>query len=316
MKRKFINTIFVVIVLEILICCKQNNNFKSEIKNDILKDIDFESNNNYFVEKIDIDGDLILDKIISNKKYQGDDLYIFLGTKKGQFEFYIKTTNFSEDGGNQISKIEKSKSGFVIITNFPDRGYFEKKYFINYVENKLILKNIIYQTYSQKDFTKIHICNIEQNIDLGLNKFKFNLKDIPNEDERDSICDCKFEFERCLNDFKKRLKKNDLNIINDIKRYEALIQYNDLNNTNLKEYNDIAYFLEQLQLYKESIFLLEKIIKYSPTRVVAYLNIADSYWGNNQEAEAKKHYKKYLELMKSQNKDLNKILKRVNERIK
>jgi hypothetical protein len=49
---------------------------------------------------------------------------------------------------------------------------------------------------------------------------------------------------------------------------------------------------------------------------VARLNLADVYWKLNYKEKAKEKYEIYIYLMKSQNKDLNKILKRVNERIK
>ena len=39
-------------------------------------------------------------------------------------------------------------------------------------------------------------------------------------------------------------------------------------------------------------------------------------WGFDENEDAKKSYQKYLSLMKSQNKDLNKVPKRVYERIK
>ena len=42
----------------------------------------------------------------------------------------------------------------------------------------------------------------------------------------------------------------------------------------------------------------------------------DAQWGFDDNENAKKSYLKYISLMKSQGKDLNKIPKRVHERIK
>jgi tetratricopeptide (TPR) repeat protein len=84
----------------------------------------------------------------------------------------------------------------------------------------------------------------------------------------------------------------------------------------MKNSNDIAYYLEKAEIYDEAIFILENIIKKEPTRVVAYLNIADAYWGTENKSQAKKNYEKYLYLMKSQKKDLSKIPQRVYERIR
>lgn len=105
---------------------------------------------------------------------------------------------------------------------------------------------------------------------------------------------------------------------------ERFMNYNLNNTDNIKQFyienmdklNNTAYYFEQSKNYKESIFLLKEIIKKEPNRVVAWLNIADAYWGNNQKKEAKEAYQKYISLMKSQKKDLKKIPQRAQERSK
>lgn len=85
---------------------------------------------------------------------------------------------------------------------------------------------------------------------------------------------------------------------------------------NIEKSNDIAYYLEEAKIYDEAIFILENIIKKEPVRVVAYLNLADAYWGLENIEKAKNNYEKYISLMKNQKKDLSKIPQRVYERIK
>lgn len=105
---------------------------------------------------------------------------------------------------------------------------------------------------------------------------------------------------------------------------ERFMNYNLNNTDNIKQFyienmdklNNTAYYFERSKNYKESIFLLKEIIKKEPNRVVAWLNIADAYWGNNQKREAKEAYQKYISLMKSQKKDLKKIPQRAQERSK
>ncbi len=80
----------------------------------------------------------------------------------------------------------------------------------------------------------------------------------------------------------------------------------------LTQYNNIAYYLEKAGAYKESIYLLEKIIEKYPNRIVAYINLGDAYLGNKQKTKAIKAYKKYIELMKKTGKE-KKIPKRVLE---
>lgn len=88
----------------------------------------------------------------------------------------------------------------------------------------------------------------------------------------------------------------------------------EINKFNISKYNDIAYYLEQSGAYIEAIFLLEKIIKQSPNRTVAYINLGDAYWGNNEQEKAKNAYNEYLELMKVNGKE-HKIPERVFNRL-
>jgi len=95
--------------------------------------------------------------------------------------------------------------------------------------------------------------------------------------------------------------------------------YNNKSNnviSNISLMNDKASYLEQFGAFEESISILERVISKSPDRVVAYLNIADAYWGSNEKENARDSYKKYIELMKAQGKDIKKIPPRVYERLK
>ncbi len=84
-------------------------------------------------------------------------------------------------------------------------------------------------------------------------------------------------------------------------------------NQNVKKLNDFAYSLGNINP-SFAIDLLQKIIKKYPNRFVVYLNLADNYWAINKKDLAKENYKKYIALMKSQNKDLKKIPQEVWER--
>jgi len=94
------------------------------------------------------------------------------------------------------------------------------------------------------------------------------------------------------------------------------VLYKLVEDGNIPLMNAKVYYLEQLDSFEESIYLLEKIISKSPDRVDAYLNIADAYWGNNYKEKAKEYYKKYIELIKSQGKNIDKIPSEVIERSK
>ena len=102
---------------------------------------------------------------------------------------------------------------------------------------------------------------------------------------------------------------------NDIERYSAYFKTYPLSDSNYAMYNDIGYYLEQAEAYKEAIYVLSAVLEKYPERIVAYLNIADAYWGDGEKARAKEAYEKYAYLMKAQKKDMSKIPKRVYDRI-
>ena len=97
-----------------------------------------------------------------------------------------------------------------------------------------------------------------------------------------------------------------------IENIKEILKNEPLNTKTLTQYNDIAYYLQQADANEEAIFLLEKIIEKYPNRIVAYLNLADSYNGINNKEKAKENYNKYISLMKQDNKE-DKIPKRVLE---
>ncbi|SHG29077.1 tetratricopeptide repeat protein [Chryseobacterium vrystaatense] len=110
------------------------------------------------------------------------------------------------------------------------------------------------------------------------------------------------------------VKKGKINIITS--DLEELIYNEPLSEKNIKEYNDIAFYLGENKKSNEAIFLLNEITNKYPERVVAWLNIADNYWNLNNRIKAKSAYQKYISLMKSQRKDSSKIPKRAVERLR
>jgi tetratricopeptide (TPR) repeat protein len=77
--------------------------------------------------------------------------------------------------------------------------------------------------------------------------------------------------------------------------------------------NDLGFLLGEAGYYAESIELLKAVIANNPGRIVAYLNLADSYWGANDKERAAEAYKQYGSLMFGAGK-ASKIPTRVGER--
>jgi len=135
-----------------------------------------------------------------------------------------------------------------------------------------------------------------------------------------------FDFNNLAEQFGETTSKNTVSL-NDISNNEKLMQLDiykiadilkayPISNQNITIYNDGAYNLIEGENFNEARIILLDIVNFSPDRVVAYLNLGDAQWGFDENENAKKSYLKYIALMKSQGKDLNKIPKRVYERIK
>jgi len=78
-------------------------------------------------------------------------------------------------------------------------------------------------------------------------------------------------------------------------------RYIPITASNVTQYNDLGFFLEQGGKYREAIILLSEVIKAVPERTVAYLNLADAYWGLSDTTNARQQYCRYIELMKAGN---------------
>jgi hypothetical protein len=77
--------------------------------------------------------------------------------------------------------------------------------------------------------------------------------------------------------------------------------------------NDLGFLFEESGHYGEAVELLSYVVAQNPDRAVAYLNLADSYWGLGKKELAAENYKKYNSLMVQSGKTA-KIPKRVIER--
>lgn len=96
-----------------------------------------------------------------------------------------------------------------------------------------------------------------------------------------------------------------------------LIKEKPINTVTLDKYNNLAFYIAQTKEGSfKALYLYNEILDKFPSRVVTYLNLGDCYWSIGIEDLAIENYKKYVELMKAQKKDLNKIPKQVWERVK
>lgn len=176
--------------------------FTNELKGDVdVKDsvTFYEKNRDYIITALDINGDKILDKVVSSAPYKGNELILFLSDGKN-YVLSIKTINFSEDGGNIVYEIvnnPNTEKGLLVKTKFPDRGFSENDYFIVYENKSWILKNIIYKTLSDQSKNAVEYnCDVPQNINLKETNIEEKLVPIPDEANRDKKCTTKINISK------------------------------------------------------------------------------------------------------------------------
>ena len=91
--------------------------------------------------------------------------------------------------------------------------------------------------------------------------------------------------------------KNNKNFDVDESRIDWYINRYNIDQKNVSIYNDIAFYLGEGHNYNSSLYILKKIIKIYPNRIVAYLNIADVYWEIGNKDHAKVYYQEYISRM-------------------
>ncbi|MCW3788864.1 tetratricopeptide repeat protein [Plebeiibacterium sediminum] len=282
--------------------------------------IEYENDDAFEMVIIDVNDDGVLDRIFYSKPYEGNKLVFFVN-RDNVYKKELESTNFSEDGGliiREVFKPNDDENVLVIKTYFPDRGTYNKDYYIGFrMDNWVLTKMIVESVNWQEDPSRIKICEIKQNVLLKDFTNQINALIIDENDADDSlkICYNKYGFEDNLREFVNRMQNKAENELICIDRYEQLFGKFSLTISNVSIYNDIAYYLEQRKIYKESIYIIEKIILKFPNRTVAYINLGDAYWGLNENIKAKEAYNKYIELMKANGKE-GKIPQRILDRVK
>ncbi|QBC01246.1 tetratricopeptide repeat protein [Enterobacter cloacae] len=102
----------------------------------------------------------------------------------------------------------------------------------------------------------------------------------------------KFNYTNALNVFRSK------DITRSIVLLEPYIQTAIDNNYYYPDvFNDYGFLLQQSGRNKDAVRILILVVKNTPKRTVAYLNLADAYWGIGDKSNASQNYKKYISLM-------------------
>lgn len=246
----------------------------------------------------DINRDGIKDKVVYNT--QGDELNFYVN-KTGSFVGVYYGDNYNMDGVYYVSDIHSFTEGDNVLylkSGFNGAGGQTIEYFISYNTNNWYLSKSFTNSSSYKEFK---VCEIDY-LREGENENCLNLK-------FDS-----FSEEGVLFELGMVLKqKQHLGLFSTEFLFCILNTY-PLSVGNVTFYNDLAFYLEQVDSNKEAVYLLKVILQKFSNRTVAYINLADAYWKLDEIDLAKAAYRKYVELMIINGLE-NKIPSRVMERV-
>lgn len=258
--------------------------------------------------------------------YDFDKSYFIIDTLKVTGKFEVNNLKFIIYNFSLLSEGEAGESDVYLVNAFSENG--------SYLDNLVISGRLggegaadIYsgKLTSSEFFIKIKEAHYESSTGLdyivSINKtkqYRFNFSTHKFEVLNEKYDCSNLNFNSFYEQVKMSFQQSNTNII--VGDYSLKIKpylyCTPLSVQNVDKYNDIAYYLGQSGAYPESISLLDIITCQYPTRVVAWLNLADAQWAMTDYQDAKKSYQKYYKLMKEKKKDLKKIPKYVYERIK
>lgn len=270
-----------------------------------------------FAYSVDIDNDGIYDSLsISYNEEWVLKASAKLSSNRSQMNFIITPQYEDIDSPGYGLGILDSIGGDIVIDEHS--GNAEKRYYIDFYRYDTSCKNwLLYKKYEvngifkERDgslyLTDENINSIEVNRPMTwlLKKSACTSTTVYLPTQIDATKELQF----LLTKFKMHENIN----ISFFKLYQ-LISLNSISSTSMIDYNDLAYYLEKTKDYKKAIYLLEKIIKKFPYRMVAYYNIGDAYWNDGNKRKAKEAYNKYIELMMKDGKE-KKVPQIVKDRV-
>lgn len=273
--------------------------------------------------KGDFNADKIADYIeINSASADQKKMKIFLGTSDQKF---VETKSFTVDA-DYFSEVENPMENLFISQGKPGEIQIGSSccanfktteiYVYKYLNNNWFLAQTMTSTV-QDDFLP-DISLTMNDLSYSIDGKTVNNKSIHEKELSSLKTDAISKYNRYLSSFRSGYKSKMLGKLNSIgfEEVAAMLYFNPLSEANVNDYNDIAFYNSSTKNGSESsILLLKKIVEKYPDRVVAYLNLGDSYWAIDKKEFAKEAYIRYLALMKDQNKDLSKIPARVEERI-
>lgn len=310
MKKKFLVVLFAVLCTTLLYAQEDSKDWElsemlyEDINNDGIQDsvkMEF-CNTSYFVWRLTlyinspIGKPKIRTKEFGSESYLSKEIMESFDIFKGGF-CVILDINYDEDNGDQHS----------------ESSSFYYKYFFNLDEWYLVGEK--YEHLIPEGKSEFYVSSLKHTQKIS-ESVRAEYEEESIYSLQDSVLFNK-KFNQTYIQYLQEYKagKNDL-----ISKYGLIetieyFQYLPLTTESLVKFNDIAFFLCEAKKYQESIDILEILLRSYPKRTVAYINLGDAYWGNNEKKYSKDAYLKYIERMKASGKECE-IPKRVFERVK
>lgn len=156
------------------------------------------NNDNYIIFNIDIDGDGVLDKVISSTPNTGNELIFFRQTDGGFVESLV-SVNFAEDGGRIIDTIEQGSAALkpeseeiIYIKTFFPKEDNSATYYISFFDDEWRLTRIVYEASDWRESTEaIYSCELSQDLPMQLlidETWSSKIKQIPDDPAKSNEC--------------------------------------------------------------------------------------------------------------------------------
>lgn len=249
----------------------------------------------YKILDVDINRDGINDKVVYNT--QGNELNFYVN-KSGSFVGVYYGDNYSMDGVYYVAEIQAFAEGCNVLylkSGFNGAGGQTIEYFLSYSDgNWQLSKSFI----NSSTYSELIICEID------------HIRQV----DKEKCLDIKFDNlseQGVLFELGKVLKEKQHVGFFSTEFLFCLLNTYPLSVRNVTLYNDLAFYLEQVDRNKEAIYLLKEILQKFSNRTVAYVNLGDAYWKLGDIDLAKSVYQKYIELM-----IINGLEKKIPSRVK
>lgn len=276
-----------------------------------------------------------IDNLYSPASFDGFDVSVIRS--------FSGTTNIMDIQGEKSKVVYPSRPGYKILLRTLEEDNYQYNFNLHFEYSKksedMVLSNIFLNyNHSLCDRSLISVSSVEDAVLVGQRLQEFNgpdafkrLKELRREIQAGSAASTRIMSHQISENFDQAIsayKVKDKALLKDVvSRFivgpgegeecpaESYIADKYLFSNNIRWTNDLGFLFEQAGYYREAVALLEAVVAEDPQRIVAYLNLGDSYWAMGRRDKAILMYQKYSALKSDQGRP-REVPPRVAERIR